>query len=130
MAKKYNGWVNYPTWAVYTWLSSTENSYNFWHETAQEIYTASKYNGNAEWKISERARYYFENFLKQWAECNEPLIKGMDLDLYNWAIGHVEWLEIANAFLEEVEGYETTGKVLLTTTDDWQPATDSDEGAN
>lgn len=40
--KKYNGWTNYETWNVALWLDNEEGSYNYWRETAQEIYDESE----------------------------------------------------------------------------------------
>src|SRR5438477_252131 len=36
--KRYNGWLNYETWAVNLWLSNEQGSWDYWREAAAEVY--------------------------------------------------------------------------------------------
>jgi hypothetical protein len=80
----YNGWTNYPTWDVYCWLSSDEAT-----------------NGSCE-AIARLAPnvYRLADAIKDSVESGNPLAEGasMYMDLLNWAIGLVNWDEIADAY--------------------------------
>ena len=78
---EYNGWVNYPTWAVYTWITSYEDTYNAAYRIAME---GDKYDA--------------AEVLKSWMEDKNPLLRGgMFGDILAWAMGYVNWLDVVNA---------------------------------
>jgi hypothetical protein len=80
----YNGWTNYPTWTVYNWLSSDEAT-----------------NGSIEAIATEAPTVYrAADQMKDYVASRNPLAEGasMYIDLLNFAIGLVNWDEIAEAY--------------------------------
>jgi hypothetical protein len=80
----YNGWTNYPTWAVYCWFSSDEAT----NATIEEIA-----------RLAPNS-YRRADAMKEYVEARHPLAEGpsMDVDLLTFAIGLVNWDEIATAY--------------------------------
>lgn len=77
---EYNGWSNYPTWAVVNWLSSEQ-------ATAQTIEAVLDTVGTQPEAAHGRA----------WVEDGNPLADKASLysDLLTWALGQVGWAEVA-----------------------------------
>ncbi len=90
--RKYNGWTNYETWVVRLWLDNEEPSYRYWTGEARR------------WKGRDGAVSGLADQLKEElteaSPVNEPTVYG---DLMNAALEDVNWLEIAESYLEEVE---------------------------
>ena len=115
-AESYNGWANYPTWCVNLWLSNEEGLYREALEiTARATAEADASQAEAEsWQRISR-RHAVADALKTWVEdmgvCVENRyagdtacgdLQGFGADLFGWALAHVEWREIADAWLEQV----------------------------
>jgi hypothetical protein len=83
--ESYNGWRNYPTWAVNLWLSNDEGLY---HETLAIV--AGQHNPDN----NETFRVNCADAIKRWVR--EDLTPDLG------ALDSVDWLEIADAWLEEV----------------------------
>jgi len=108
-AKKYNGWANYETWCVHLWLTNEEGSYRYWSEEAER---QSKEARRCEevrdgiWTVAEASRFRLADQLKEHIGEASPLSDGdcsLYMDLLNAALCEVDWAEVAEAFLEEVE---------------------------
>lgn len=101
-SKRYNGWENYETWCVYLWLTNDEGSYRYWREEATRHRKEAR--KDASEKLAEQLRETFEQFHpfrgEHLAKPNEPDVY---CDLLDAALSEVDWREIADAFLEEVE---------------------------
>lgn len=82
--RSYNGWANYPTWAVYTWLSNDENCYY----RARAIAYGSAGPDRAANELRDDTREA------------SPLAEesGLYVDLLGWAIQIVDWEAVARAF--------------------------------
>lgn len=86
----YEGWQNFETWSTYTWLTGTEDDYQYCVELAQEA------------KLTNHPRSALADSLKDWLEANSPLADAdVFTDLLNAAISNVDWFDIADAFLGE-----------------------------
>lgn len=92
----YNGWKNYPTWAVNLWLSNDEGLYN---DTQQLVNSAKLSN------VPEHSPLRFDvaEDLKRWVTDSlaPDLGASFAADLLGYALDEVDWYEIADAWLEE-----------------------------
>jgi len=100
ITKTYNGWANYPTWAVNLWLSNDEGLYR---ETLDRVESARR--GAATPDDYDRVNTIrigtadaIEHYVQELAP---DLGASFPADLLGWALGQVDWLELADAWLEE-----------------------------
>ena len=105
--KDYNGWTNYETWCVKLWLDNEQSTSEYWSEQAQEQFENAEIRAEKYFSQSEKARFTLADQLKQQITDEQPEMgASMYSDLLGAALSEVNWNEIANAFLEEVENYE------------------------
>jgi hypothetical protein len=99
--ERYNGWKNYPTWAVNLWLSNDEPLYREALARTAEIIEdpphVSEY-----WNEEETRRYNVADMLKDWVtdDLAPDLGASFAADLMGYALGEVDWHEIADAWIE------------------------------
>lgn len=106
----YNGWTNYETWAVKLWMDNEEGSYRYWGEQAQEAWdeSADKHPNqfmdrerNAVSMLAERLKDEHDS------QSDHPVFAAADgtvyADLLNAALSEVNWHEIAESLLEDVD---------------------------
>lgn len=99
----YNGWTNYPTWAVNLWLGNDEGLYNATTELVADIL---KDEPNDE-PLQQHTLSVVANSLKTWV-CNDlapDLGASFAADLLGYALDCVDWTEIADAWIESVREY-------------------------
>ena len=91
----YNGWKNYPTWAVNLWLTNDQGS----EEWALDITRAAIDNDGA------HVRYDVASELKYAVRENYEPGENADMatDLLGYAFDCVDWYEIADAFIAMCE---------------------------
>ena len=83
---EYNGWVNYETWATYSWMSSDE-----WSHHALTSIARSTPDPHT---IAERLRDFLRELM--------PDLSGtLWSDLLLTAFDRIDWLEVAEAFMED-----------------------------
>lgn len=104
--EKYNGWTNYPTWNVKLWMDNDEGEYNYWREQAQEVFDQAE--SDEYFTKKERAALDLADVLKEYFDENNPLETGTHADLLGWALGMVDWKEIADSLLEDFEDESET----------------------
>ena len=79
---EYNGYTNYPTWAVHLWLANTEASY---FQSQRLLARAGEPVRGAE-------------VLQSWVESQNPITEGsMYAELLVWALQAVDWDMVARA---------------------------------
>jgi len=83
--QEYNGWTNYPTWAVHLWLTNEEPLYH----QSREL-------------VAEGEDYEAAGRLKEFVTDYDPLgsTPSMFTDILGWAVEQVNWLEVARALRE------------------------------
>lgn len=113
--KTYNGWTNYETWNVKLWLDNDEGSSRFWSDTARECYDEAgqgvsayaKFTGHEIFTREERAVLDLEKRLKNHIEESAPdLGSSTYADLLNGALSEVNWHEIAQSLIGNVDKAE------------------------
>ena len=88
--KTYNGWANYPTWAVHLWLTNDEELY---HQSIDLVGES----GGPDLRIT------IADAFKAWVrdDLTPDLGASFSADLLGYALDQVDWLEIADSFLEQ-----------------------------
>jgi hypothetical protein len=86
----YNGWSNYPTWAVNLWLSNDEGLYR----EALEVVARN---------AGTRQRVEVADYFKSWIvdELAPDLGASFAADLLGYALDLVDWFEIADSWIED-----------------------------
>ena len=91
----YNGWKNYETWAMALWIDNDEGLYNESRELVRR-------NGGL------RERYEVADALKDMMEELRPELEAsVWSDLLSAAFSEVDWFEIAENYIEEVQAEAT-----------------------
>lgn len=99
--KKYNGWTNYETWLVNLWMDNDSGSYDHWRETAQEVYNDAS--ADSTFTRDERAALDLADQIKDSMEECQPEVTGLWADLMNAAMSEVNWHEIAEHLIADVD---------------------------
>jgi len=87
---------DYPTWNVSLWIDNDEGSQAYWADRAQEL--ANDFG-------KENATRRLADDLKSEIEDQSPLASdaSMYTDILGWALEQVDWYEIAENMLADVE---------------------------
>jgi len=103
---RYNGWTNYETWNVALHIDNDESSQEYWRDTAKEIYERCFDNADASsaLTVDEHACFELADCLKDFHDEFMPELQGAYCDLLNAALSSVNWQEIAENLLAEVNG--------------------------
>jgi len=91
MCEKYSGYSNYPTWNVALWLDFTED----W------ITDLAKQHRNSPVAAGEALRDYLEELRDD--SGLQLGDYGMETDIFQWAWSMVNWYEIGEHMLEDLE---------------------------
>ena len=101
--KRYNGWTNYETWNVNLWLTNEEGSDSLCREWAQECYDdaeasdGSTREETASLVLADR----IDSLIRD--EWYPQELTGLYKDLLGAALSEVNWYEIAEHFVEDVD---------------------------
>ena len=85
--ERYNGWSNYETWLCALWMDNDPGSSEHWHRLARGYKDARS--------LADSMRAEFEE--------NMPDIYGFWQDLIIGALREVDWREIAEHYMAELE---------------------------
>ncbi len=92
----YNGWTNYETWAANLWLTNDEGGYNWLVENAEEcVSDAEGEKEAAAGDLAHRLESFHDEFY--------PEVSGLFSDLLRSAYERIDWREIADSVVAEVE---------------------------
>ena len=108
MCKEYNGWSNYGTWVVKLWIDNDQGLSNYVQELAQQAKDAAPSSREVtQWHFTEEdtAKTFLADQIKEMVEEDNPLGSEASLysDLLNSALGTVDWQEIAENVLGDLE---------------------------
>jgi hypothetical protein len=102
----YNGWKNYPTWAVNLWLSNERPLYEEALERTRYIIEEYAHPTTDVWTEEESKRFNTADMFKEWidelARPGEEVEASMATDLLGWALDYVDYQEIADSWIEQV----------------------------
>ena len=93
MCNEYNGWSNYPTWNTKLWLDNEQ-----WLQ--EECQTIAARNSESAIGTGEAICVMLEELMPPAPET------GMQADIWQWAWGQVDWREIGQAFIDDLEPEE------------------------
>ncbi len=103
MSEGYNGWRNYETWNVALWIDNDQGSYNQRQNMAQEAWDEAE--ANRDFTRTERATLDLATALEEWIdELSEDA--SLFTDLLGAALSEVDWHEIAEHYIEDVDKEE------------------------
>jgi hypothetical protein len=103
-SKRYNGWANYETWNFALWWDNDEGLYNERVEVAQRLWDEAEDEDDR----SQAARIALVEYLEAWTEENRPDLGASHWsDLLSAALSEIDYREIADNWLSEVEGYKS-----------------------
>jgi len=105
-SQRYNGWTNYETWNVKLWIDNDQGERDYWFEQAREMLDSAE--PEYDWETKRGvARTALAKALDQEIRTDrlpEGVTTGVYADLLNAALSSVNWNEIAENILEEIEG--------------------------
>ena len=97
----YNGWTNYETWACKLWIDNDEGSYRYWGARAQDAWDNAE--AHSVFTKEQDAAHTLADELREEIEQGAPQLEGMYADLLTSAISEINWREIAENLLEDVD---------------------------
>ena len=113
MSEKYNGWTNYETWNVKLWMNNDQGSYTYYRELSQECYDQAEASERptftreeqATLDLSQRLKDEYETASQDWLK-ESGKSASVWADLIGAALSEVNWHEIAEALIEDVDKEE------------------------
>jgi len=104
--KGYQGWKNYPTWAVALWIDNDRDAYETAKATAFDVAHEAEPESKMRkrWpkeKYSKTAIFNVADALKEWIEDQMPELGGPWGSLLGSAFDEIDWVELAEHYLEK-----------------------------
>lgn len=107
--KNYNGWTNYETWVVNLWMDNEPGTYDYWREIAEDVYNNEAEEQQHFTKMEDAASILADRLKDDHAQTKDEILENVRLtasvwaDLLEAALSEVNWLEIAEHLLENIE---------------------------
>jgi hypothetical protein len=107
--KTYNGWTNYETWVVNLWMDNEEGSHDYWLGIASYIYRHEAEEQKHFSKMEDAVAILAEQLKEDHEEKKDDILEDAQLNASVWAdllgsaLCEVNWREIAEHLLENVE---------------------------
>jgi hypothetical protein len=99
----HNGWTNYQTWVVNLWIDNDEGMHETMREWAQECMQDAIDKGCDADSARNDATYELGQRIEQWHDEYAPETQGVFADLLTRALGQVNWYEIAENYIDDLE---------------------------
>lgn len=105
----YNGWTNYETWVVNLWMDNEEGSHDYWLEIAEDVYNNQAEEQKHFTKKEDAVSILSDMLKSEYEDGKDYILEEIDLsssvwaDLLGAALCEVNWREIAEHLLENVE---------------------------
>lgn len=97
----YNGYANYPTWAVNLWIDNDQGLQEYFAEQAQAALDDNEGDKDAaKYDLADDIHTYMDDLIE---EFTPGIFTGMTGDLFGFAYGFVDWQEIAENMLYDLE---------------------------
>jgi hypothetical protein len=128
--KGYQGWKNYETWAVHLWISNDQGTHEAYDEAAEDFYAEAVRDQLKSYEFdpgddprkqidrkgaTEEAAHQLAERLKDDLDDSAELPRQLDgtvyADLLNAALGEVDWHEVAESYVENIDRDETEADV-------------------
>jgi hypothetical protein len=105
--QRYNGWTNYQTWVTALWLDNDQATQDYWREVACECRDEAQATSQVDdgiWTIEQAARFTLADRAKEEISDGTPTVEAsLYADLLGAALQEVNWQEIADHWLENLE---------------------------
>ncbi len=101
----YQGWTNYETWNCALWLDNDQGSQEYWQEAARACYHEAEKDDtftrkeNAKFALASRLKEQHEEAAEEWMSDQASFFA----DILNAGLSSVNWHEIAEHYMSEVE---------------------------
>ena len=102
MEDRYNGWRNYETWNLKLWIDNDQGLSEHWQEAAQTAFDDTDETDDTDTRKREAAEALAEQLESDTRE-NAPDVTGFYADALGMAIGAVDYREIAESLLEDLD---------------------------
>ena len=107
MADRYNGWRNYETWNLKLWIDNDQGLYAHWQEAARVAFDHTSGDDDIATRKAEASEALTEalesDTRENAPEAYESSATGFYGDMLSAAIGAVDYREIAESLLEDLD---------------------------